>query len=262
MTSIVCDLDGVIWRGREPIAGSDAAVAQLREAGRRVGFVTNNSAGTVDDVLAHLEACGIPATPDDIITSADAAAALLRVMLPPDTPVYACAGPGVIAALRNAGLEPVGTGDADRAEAVVVGWHRTFDFARLDAAARVARAGHLFVATNVDPTYPAEGGTLLPGSGSIVAAVATAAGLHPLVAGKPEGPTVDLVHARFGVDGIMVGDRPSTDGLLAERLGWPFALVRTGIAGEGPGREPIPDPAPPILGDDFAAIVDALLAAS
>lgn len=262
MSSIVCDLDGVIWRGADPIPGAADAIRALRDAGRRVGFVTNNSAATASDVVAKLERCGVEASTADVITSADAAVALLTHLLEPDRPVYACAGEGVEHALRAVGLIPVPTDAADSAEAVIVGWHRNFDFARLDAAARVARAGHPFIATNVDPTYPAEGDALLPGAGAIVAAVATAAGLHPLVAGKPEGPTVDLVLDRFGERGVMVGDRPSTDGLLAERLGWPFALVLSGIAGEGAGREAIPEPAPPIMGADLAAIVPALLAAS
>lgn len=260
MTAVVCDLDGVVWRGDDPIPGSAAAIAELRAAGYRVGFVTNNSAVTPDVVLAKLAAHGIEAAPSDLVTSAEAAAELLAAMLDPGTPVFACAGPGVVAAVEAVGLVPVDLADADRAEAVVVGWHRTFDFARLDAASRIARAGMPFVATNTDPTYPAEGGALLPGSGSIVAAVATAAGLHPLVAGKPEGPTVDLVLARFGADGIMVGDRPSTDGLLAERLGWPFALVLSGIAGHDMGGEFIPDPPPAIVADDLAAAMRVFLA--
>ena len=97
---------------------------------------------------------------------------------------------------------------------MVVGFHREFDFARLDRAAAAVRDGARFVATNLDATYP---GThrVLPGAGSLVAAVATASGRVPEVAGKPHAATVTLVHQRFGRDGVMVGDRPSTDGELA-----------------------------------------------
>jgi 4-nitrophenyl phosphatase len=107
---------------------------------------------------------------------------------------------------------------------VVVGWHRHFDFDRLDRASRAIRAGARFVATNTDATYPAPDG-LLPGNGSLVAAVATASGRRPEVAGKPEAPTVAMVRRRCGDRGVVVGDRPSTDGALATALGWPFALV-------------------------------------
>ena len=101
--------------------------------------------------------------------------------------------------------------------------------------------GARFVATNADATYPGEH-RVLPGAGSLVAAIATASGRTPEVAGKPEAPTAALVRARLGADGIMVGDRPSTDGLLATRLGWPFAMVLSGIGGHDP-TEPVPGPA-------------------
>lgn len=260
MTVIVCDLDGVIWRGDDAIAGSAATVDALRDAGHRVAFVTNNSAMTATDVLAKLERHDISVDVGDVVTSGEAAAALLATMLDPGTPVFVCAASGVEEAVAAAGLVPLGLADVNDAQAVVVGWHRTFDFARLDAASRVARAGHPFVATNIDPTYPAERGSLLPGSGAIVASVATAAGLHPLIAGKPEGPTVDLILARFGNDGIVVGDRPSTDGVLADRLGWPFALVLSGIVGHDVGGEGIPEPRPAIVAEDFARALPELLA--
>jgi ribonucleotide monophosphatase NagD (HAD superfamily) len=71
-----------------------------------------------------------------------------------------------------------------------------------------------------------------------------------------------MVHHRLGAHGVMVGDRPTTDGDFAHRLGWPFALVLSGVAAyvPGPGEEPVPDPAPPYLADDLAALVPALVA--
>ena len=100
----------------------------------------------------------------------------------------------------------------------------------------------------------------MPGAGALVAAVATASGRVPEVAGKPEPATVTLVHERFGASGVMVGDRPSTDGALAAALGWPFALVLSGVAGPGK-EEPVPDPAPAFVADDFAQLAPQLIAA-
>ena len=173
--------------------------------------------------------------------------------------MLACAGPGVREALAAEGLTAVDDGPA---EAVVVGFHREFDFDALDRASHAVRAGARFVATNLDATYPVPGG-LIPGAGSLVAAVATAAGSAPEVAGKPEQPTVALIRERFGADGAVVGDRPSTDGALAEALGWPFALVLSGVtaAVAPPGGEAVPDPAPPFVGDDLGALAAALIAA-
>jgi glycerol-1-phosphatase len=251
---LCCDLDGVIWRGETPIAGSAAAVAQLRDAGCRVAFLTNNSSMRVVDYQEKLASLGIDADARDVLTSAQAAAALLASTLPAGARVHTLAGPGVTEALRAAGLELVDDGDA---AAVVVGFSREFDFARLARAADFVRAGARMIATNLDPTYPAAHG-LLPGAGSLVAAVATASGATPEVAGKPAPPTVALVRERLGDTGIMIGDRPSTDGALAAALGWPFALVLSGVAGTR-GEEPVPDPPPPFVAADLAALVPALL---
>jgi 4-nitrophenyl phosphatase len=257
--AIVClDLDGVVWRGDEPVPGSAAAVVALRNAGLQVGFVSNNSSMPVGDVVAKLGRCGIDAAPEQVLTSALAAADLLAVDLAAGSRVLVCGGPGVVESLVAAGFEPV---REPPAAAVVVGFHRDFDFDGLERASRAVREGARFVATNLDATYPVSGG-LVPGAGSIVAAVATASGRQPEVAGKPCAPAAAMVHHRLGPRGVMVGDRPTTDGDFADRLGWPFALVLSGVASHtpGPGEEPVPDPAPPYLADDLAALVPALVA--
>ena len=127
------DLDGVIWLADEPIAGAAEAVARLRAAGEAVVFVTNNSSQPVGEVEAKLGRHGIPAV-GDVITSAMAAAALVE----PGERVLVCAGPGVVEALDARGAIPVRDGDAD---AVMVGFHRDFDYERLRIAARAVRRG-------------------------------------------------------------------------------------------------------------------------
>lgn len=256
---VCCDLDGVLWRGEAPIEGSASAVAAMRAAGLRVGFVSNNSSHPVGDVVEKLVRMGVPASADDVITSAQAAAAMLAGSLAPGAPVLACAGPGVVDALVAAGLRPV---DRPPADAVVVGFHRGFDFDELDRASRAVREGARFISTNLDATYPVAGG-LMPGSGAITAAVATASGQPPEVAGKPEPPMVALVRDRLGDRGIVVGDRPSSDGALAAALGWPFGLVLSGVTAvvPFPGGEPVPDPPPPLVGADLNALAPAIIEA-
>ena len=258
-----CDLDGVVWRGAIPIEGSAAGIAQLRDAGLRVVFLTNNSSGRVQDTLDRLGAAGIAAAPEDLVTSAQAAAALLATATSsgapaPGTRVLACAGPGVVEALEERGFEVIDAASSDLA-AVVVGWHRDFDFERLRRAADGVRSGARFVATNLDPTYPGAEG-LLPGAGSLVAAVATAGGRHPEVAGKPEPAMAALVIARGAKPVVMIGDRPSTDGAFATELAVPFALVLSGVAGTA-GEEPVPDPPPPFVARDLAELAPMLVAA-
>jgi 4-nitrophenyl phosphatase len=251
---VCCDLDGVIWRGDTPIPGSATAVARLRAAGRRVVFTTNNSSLRVADYVERLARFDIPVGPDDVCTSAQAAAALLSNGLAPGAAVLACAGPGVVEALEERGLRVVSSG---RVDAVVVGFHRDFDFDGLTRAADAARSGARFVATNLDPTYPIDGG-VVPGAGALAAAVSTAAGRAPEVAGKPELPMAELVRSRYGRVGLVVGDRPTTDGAFAAALGWPFALVLSGVAGSA-GGEPVPEPPPPFVAADLAQLVPLVL---
>jgi 4-nitrophenyl phosphatase len=253
---ICCDLDGVVWRGDTPIAGSADAIAQLRRAGHHVVFTTNNSSLGIADYVQRLARIDISAEPDDVCTSAQAAAAMLAATLTPGAPVLACAGPGVVEALEARGLHVVTHPPVD---AVVVGFHRDFDFDGLTRAADAVRGGARFIATNLDPTYPIDGG-VVPGAGALAAAVSTAAGRAPDVAGKPARPMAELVRSRYGDAGVVVGDRPTTDGAFAAALGWPFALVLSGVAGTV-GGEPVPDPPPPFVAADLARLVPLILAA-
>ena len=250
---VCCDLDGVVWRGEAPIPGSAAAIASLRAAGWRIAFTTNNSSLRVADYVERLAAHGIDAAPDEMSSSAQAAAVVVASHLPAGASVLVCAGPGVVEALEQRDLVAV---HAPPADAVVVGFHRDFDFDGLTRAADAVRAGALYVATNLDPTYPVPDG-MVPGAGALAAAVSTASGRSPIVAGKPEPPMAELVRGRYGDRGVVVGDRPSTDGAFAAALGWPFALVLSGVAGSV-GGEPVPEPPPPFVAADLAGLVPLL----
>jgi 4-nitrophenyl phosphatase len=243
----------VVWRGEASVPGSADAVDALRAAGWRIAFVTNNSSLRVADYVQRLANHGITAASDEMCTSAQAAAVVVAAKVSAGASVLACAGPGVVEALEARGLHAV---DAPPADAVVVGFRRDFDFDGLTRAADAVRAGALYVATNLDPTYPVPNG-MIPGAGALAAAVSTASSRRPIVAGKPEQPMADLVRERYGDRGVVVGDRPSTDGAFAATLGWPFALVMSGVAGSV-GGEPVPDPPPPFVAADLAALVPVL----
>jgi glycerol 3-phosphatase-2 len=213
------DLDGVVWLDEQPIAGASEAVARLREAGEDVVFCTNLSSRPVAEMEDKLARHGIAAR-GDVLTSAMAAATLVE----PGERVLVCAGAGVVEALEARGAVAVRDGPAD---AVVVGLHLDFDYDRLRAAAAAVRGGARLIGTNADPTYPTSDG-LIPGGGAILAAVATASGVSPVVAGKPYEPMAALVRSRLGAGGTVVGDRADTDGQLAHRLGYRFVLVLSG----------------------------------
>ena len=256
-----CDLDGVIWRGEELIEGSPGAVADLRTAGFEVVFITNNSATTPDAYVEKLHGFGIDVDADHIVTSALAGAYVVGQHCAVGARVLSCAGAGVTEALLHEGFEVVDGGSSEPlgdVDAVVVGWHKEFDFERLRIAADAVRSGAIFVATNTDATYPGARGTVLPGNGSLVAAVATAGGRLPLIAGKPHSAMASYVCDRFGTEGIMIGDRISTDGEFARVLGWPFGLVLSGIAGSDGGEDPAASDAQWIA-DDLQTLVAQVL---
>jgi HAD superfamily hydrolase (TIGR01450 family) len=245
------DLDGVMWLGDRPIAGSAEAIGRLRDAGELVLFVTNNSSEPVASVEAKLAAHGVEAD-GDVLTSAVAAATLVE----PGARVLVLGGAGIVEAVEARGAVVV-TDEAARQQTpdvVMVGFTRGFDFDRLEAASRAVRQGAHLIGTNTDPTYPTPDGQI-PGGGAILAAVATASGREPLVAGKPHRPLAELVRDRLGPTGVMVGDRPDTDGAFARALGYRFALVRTGVTDTPADLDPAPD----VVADDLAHAVDQVL---
>jgi 4-nitrophenyl phosphatase len=225
----------VVWLSGVPIDGAGEAVRRLHEAGARVVFASNNSAPTTAELLARLTRAGIEADVADLVTSAQAAVSLV----PAGQPVFIVGGAGLREALDEAGLEVVE--DPSKAGVVVVGWTREFTFDRLTMAARAVWNGARLIGTNEDPSHPTPDG-LLPGTGAILAAVATASGAVPVIAGKPHRPLAELVQRRAPDVSVVVGDRGDTDGALARHLGVPFALVLSGVTapGEDPG-EPRPD---------------------
>jgi HAD superfamily hydrolase (TIGR01450 family) len=248
--TVVCDLDGVIWLADHRIAGSADAIARLRASGRRVLFVTNNSSVPVGAVEAKLESFDIPAR-GDVLTSAMAAARLVE----PGKRAVVLGGPGIVEALEARGAVALREGPAD---AVVVGFHRDFDYERMRVAAAAIRGGAVLIGTNDDATYPTPDGPI-PGGGAILAAVATGAATVPVVAGKPYQPMADLVRDEVGdVPLLMVGDRPDTDGLFAVRLRCQFALVLSGIVAPDADLSTI-EPRPDIVAADLADLAEKIL---
>jgi 4-nitrophenyl phosphatase len=170
-------------------------------------------------------------------------------LLPVGSTALLCAGPGVERELVDRGVQVVHEGDAD---AVIVGFHRDFDFERMAIAARAVHRGARLVATNDDATYPTPEG-LLPGGGAILASIERATGTAAVVAGKPNAPMAEVVTAMVGPTGVMVGDRPDTDGCFARVLGYQFALVLSGVT----TTDDLPvEPHPDHVASDLAQLVE------
>jgi HAD superfamily hydrolase (TIGR01450 family) len=247
------DLDGVVYVGREPVAGAVDALAAARDGGMRLAFITNNAARPPADVADHLREIGIPADAGDVVTSAQAGARLLARQVPAGSQVYVIGGAGLHEALHERGLEPVTGIDADPV-AVIQGYGPDMPWRQVIDGAILVRAGLPWVATNLDRTVPTRHGPG-PGNGTLVALVAEYAGRRPQVAGKPEAPLFEETLARAGGRRpLVVGDRLDTDIDGARNVGWDSLLVMTGVTGlaelatlTAPGR-------PTYLGADLGSL--------
>jgi HAD superfamily hydrolase (TIGR01450 family) len=227
--AFLLDLDGVLYRGQEPVPGAPETLAALREMGKRLVFMTNNSWRTPGQVAEKLLGMGIPAEPHEVVTSGQATAGVLAREASGRT-AYVLGGNGVRSALVEAGIEPV-DGKPERVDFVVVGWDRDLTYERLRMATVLVGRGARLVATNDDASYPAPGGELWPGAGAILAAVETGSGRQASVIGKPHRPLFDLALDRAGSrEALVVGDRLETDIEGAAAAGLDSGLVLTGAS--------------------------------
>ena len=249
---IVCDLDGVVYRGPTAIPH---AVASLGSAGVPVLYATNNASREPAVVADHLRGLGLPVADQAVVTSSQAAAWVLAERLAVGASVLAVGGPGVAAALAERGFE-VATGQV---RAVVQGYGPQVRAIDLAEAAYAVESGALWIATNTDATLPTDRG-IAPGNGTLVAAVARAVGRGPdQVAGKPQTPIYELAAQRQGVDIthlLAIGDRLDTDVAGARAAGMASLVVLTGIESlESIERAPV-ELRPTWVAADLRALVD------
>lgn len=222
--TVVFDLDGVLYRGDNPIPGVGEVVSRLASTGTHILFATNNSTTEEPHVAANIaRRTGFAAVAEQVITSGYATARALRGEV---QRVYVIGGAGLAVVLEREGISI--TGDWRTVDAVVVGLDRDISYPKLVDATAAVRGGARLVATNHDPTYPTPNG-LAPGAGSIVAALETATGQPAEVMGKPHAPFASVVKERASGRIAVVGDRIDSDMALARNNGWPAILVLTGV---------------------------------
>jgi 4-nitrophenyl phosphatase len=224
--SLIIDLDGVLYRGDEAIAGAREFVALLQR--ERIPFLllTNNSTRTPGQYVTKLAKMGIVIEESDVLTSAQATALYMERIAPPGARVYVIGEEGLRAALR----EKCTIGE-EGADFVVVGMDSELTYEKLKTATLLIRSGARFIATNPDKTLPTEE-SLVPGNGAILAALEAATGVAPFVVGKPEPTIFDLALARMevGKEGAaVIGDRLETDILGGQRAGLITILVLSGV---------------------------------
>ena len=250
------DLDGVVYIGRDAVPGAAEALASARAAGIRICYVTNNASRPPQAVADHLRALGVPASDEEVVTSAQAAAAMLAERLPTGSAVLVVGGEGLNQALLVEGLVPVGS-VRDAPRAVVQGFSPDIGWRLLAEGARAVHQGLPWLATNTDRTVPTRYGPA-PGNGTLVAAIATATGVEPEVAGKPRPPLFLQAARRYASSApLVVGDRLDTDIAGAHAAGMPALLVLTGVSGARDVLTAPPTQRPHYLSGDLHGLVQA-----
>jgi glycerol-1-phosphatase len=253
----IVDLDGTVYVGRDAVPGAPQVLGDLAETRMRVAFVTNNAARTPDQVARALHQMGVDASPDDVVTSAQAAAATLRTMVPSGSAVLVVGGRGIEAALEAEGFRPV-TSAHDGPAAVVQGWTPELDWRMLAEGAYALATGVPWVATNTDLTVPTGGG-IAPGNGSFVALLGRVVDRVPdVVAGKPGVALLEQTALRYRANRpLVVGDRLDTDIAGAIVAGMDSLLVLTGVTSAEDLLRAGPEARPTYVGADVGALLEA-----
>jgi len=257
--AFVFDMDGVLYRGDTALAGVRDVLNALELRERGYMLATNNSMSTPASYVTKLAGMGLEVPEEAILTAGIATRDYLSEHLPVGVGVFVVGMPALREQLfAGTSFHPVQYGEEQPA-AVVVGLDLQFDYEKLKAATAAIRGGALFVATNADATLPTEAG-LVPGAGSVVAAVAVASGREPVVIGKPEPLLLEMALHHLGVppeEAVMIGDRLDTDIVAGYRAGMMTVLVLTGVStrDEVPNASVLPD----LVLTDMAAFLDAYI---
>lgn len=231
---MVFDLDGCLYVGDQPVPGARKTLERLRARGFRLLFATNNSTKTAEVVADQLGMIiGFTPPPEAVITSADAATAMLGEE---DEPVMPIGEAGLVGTLVANGVSM--TEEPSVARTVMVGLDRAISYDRIKRAAQAVILGARFIGTNPDATFPTDS-VPVPGAGAIIAAVERAGGRSPEFAGKPFEPMRRAIEGRLGGGPTwMVGDRPDTDIACGRLAGWTTVLVLTGVVADAEGLAP------------------------
>lgn len=251
------DLDGVCYRGANPVEYAAESITAAKARGLAPIFVTNNASRPSRVVADQLASLGIPATEEDVYTAARAAAELAQEVLPAGATVYMIGGAGLCEELTSHGFVLVDSAD-DRPDAVVQGFDKSVTWYHLSEGALAVQAGATFIASNLDATLPAERGHLL-GNGSLVKAVENATGVVPLSTGKPSAKVFhQAAHAKGASAPLAIGDRLNTDIAGGNNAGYPSLHVLTGVSTARDVALAIAQERPTFIATDLRSLLEAM----
>jgi len=252
---LILDMDGVLWHDSEPIGNLPEVFSAISKMGLQVSFATNNATKSVSEFQEKLLGFGVEVRPEQIFTSANAALHYISTHYPPASRVYVLGSTSLGEQVRLAGLTVLDEQDSTHADVVLVALDTRVNYQKLANAGLLIRAGAQFIATNADATYPTPKG-LMPGAGTMVAAVAAASGREPLVIGKPQPTLFEQAMEVMGTkpqETLCIGDRLETDILGGQNAGCPTALVLGGVSTYEQAQTWLPQPT--IIAKDLSSLL-------
>ena len=252
--ALIIDMDGVIWRKHHPIGNLQKIFQKIIDKGLKYVFATNNSTETVGSYLSLLRGNGIPVEEYQVITSATATAEYLKAKFPEGGNIFVVGMEGLAITLKGYGFYI----DSEDAKAVVVGMDPTLTYEKLKTATLLIRSGVPFIGTNPDKTFPTPEG-LVPGAGSMLAAIEVSTDTSPQIIGKPQGTMFLQALQTLGIqpeNALVIGDRLETDIAGGQAANCKTALVLTGVSTGDMGNawKPKVD----IIAKDLETLVDQI----
>lgn len=253
---VLLDLDGCVWVQDTAVPGSPEALSELRAAGKRVAFLTNDARRSPEDYVRKLWALGVRASLEEVVPVGAAIQYALAGRLPGAT-AYVIGAPAIFRHVSESGHRIVnGTEEASTADVVVVAEHDGFDYYELRDATQAALAGAEIIAAGRDRTFPAADGEW-PGTGAILAALEYAIKRTARVVGKPDSTLFRTALDRLGPGrALMVGDRLDSDLAGAASVGIDCAIVLSGVTTREQAERAY-DPSPVEIAEDLGALVTA-----
>jgi 4-nitrophenyl phosphatase len=254
--ALILDMDGVIWKADAPMDDLPSIFERIRARGLKFVFATNNSTKSSEQYAALLKEFNVEAEPWQVITSSQAVAHIVAQKFPRGTRVFMIGEEGLRLPLEREGFEIVSVENAPQAKVVIMGFDRGINFAKASEAALLVRKGIPFYATNMDKTFPTPRGQI-PGAGAWISVITTAAGMQPIIAGKPFPFLMELSLEKLGTkkeETLVVGDRLETDIAAGQAVGCPTALVLSGVSTSE--QADAWKPAPTIIADSLSELVE------
>ena len=253
---VLIDLDGCVWIGNTPTRGAAEAIAELRGAGKRLAFLTNDGRRSPEECVRKLWSLGLQASLEEVVTVGAAIQYVLAERQQGAT-AYVIGSPAIFRHVIEAGLRVVNDTDRETdADVVVVAGHDELHFIELRTATRAVLRGAELIAAGRDRTFPTEEG-VSPGTGAIVAALEYATAGKAAIVGKPEPEIFYTALDRLGPGRtLVVGDRLDSDLAGAAAAGLDGAIVLTGVTTRTEAED-ASEPAPVAIADDLHALLVA-----